>query len=288
MLNWNGWEDTVEAIDSLLLIDYPAFRLFVIDNASDNQEGVRLRQQYGQSITVIIQSTNIGFCGGNNSGLQRALLEGFDYFLLINNDVAVEKNFLTELVKTAEKNPQIGMIGPKIVLYYDRSRIDSVGGYVNFWTATGINLKKTSRGVRTDLDFVHGACLMVRREVLTKIGYLDESYFSYWEETDWCLRTKKVGWLLACNPESVIYHKVGRINKYLSLKYIYYMVRNSLLCMKKNGRWYQWPSFLLFFFGKYILGYSLYLLINQPRGLSVVWTAIHDFSTHQLGKKAGL
>jgi len=114
---------------------------------------------------------------------------------------------------------------------------------------------------------------------------LDENFYNYWEESDLCLRLKKAGWLLAVNPGSVIYHKVGATIRYLSAPYIYYMIRNGLLCMKKNGRWYQWPSFLLFFSVGVVAKYSAYLLIKRPRDLFAVRDAIADFMNGRLGRK---
>lgn len=288
MLNWNGWEHTVESLDSLLRLDYPSYKILLVDNNSDDDEGNRLRQKYNGRVEVLINNKNVGFCGGNNVGIRHALRHGTDYVLLINNDVEVEPNFLQELVNILNENPDIGVVGPKIVLYYYRTSLDSIGGHVNFWTATGKLYKKSYTNVRSDLNFVSGCCMLLRKDVFEDIGFFNEDYFSYWEETDLCLRAKKAGWQIACNPHSVIYHKVGKANKYLSNKYIYYMLRNSILCMRQNGRWYQWPSFIVLFFLKFFAGYTAYLMIKRPRSLFVPWLAIFDFSTGRFGKREGL
>src|SRR5262249_41439088 len=118
-----------------------------------------------------------------------------------------------------------------------------------------------------------------------QVGFLDEQFYAYWEESDYCLRLRRAGWRIACVPQAVIYHKVGQTNRYLSNFYIYYMIRNGFLCMKKNGHWYEWPSFTLLFSFNAVAKYSLYLLLKRPRDLPVVARAIGDFAAGRLGRQ---
>ncbi len=285
LLNYNGHALTVDCLNSLRAIDYPNYRVIVVDNGSARDEGALLQQEFGDFIDVIRHQEALGFCAGNNVGIRRALARDHNYFLLLNNDTTVEPDFLTGLVRLMESDPRIGLAGPRILRHDDRSRLDSIGGDINLWIARAVNFRRPYGRVRKDLRFVSGCAFMLRRQAMEQVGYLEEDFYTYWEETDYCLRLRRAGWKIACDPASVIYHKVGQTNRYLSDRYVYYMIRNALLCMKRNGRWYQWPTFLLAFALTIVAKYWLYLLVRRPRDLPVVAQALGDYWHHRLGRK---
>jgi len=285
LLNYNGLSLTEDCVRSLLAIDYPCARVLVIDNGSTRDESVALEAEFGDAIDVRRSEAALGFCAGNNLGMRMTLDQGFDYALLLNNDTTVEPDFLSRLVKRMETDRSIGAVGPKIVHFYDRAKLDSIGGKLNLWIARQSHLRKPYTEVRTDLPFIHGCAMMIRREAMEQVGMLDESFYAYWEEGDYCMRLRAEGWRIACDPSSVIYHKVSQTNRYLSNFYVYYMVRNGLLFMSKHGRWYQWPSFALCFVVTSIAKYGGYLLMTRPRDALVVLTAVSDFFRGRLGRK---
>jgi len=257
----------------------------VVDNGSARDETPGLAAEFGGTIDLVRSDQALGFCAGNNLAMRRALGEGYDYLLLLNNDTTVEPDFLTPLVRVMEADRGIGVAGPKSVRYFDRSQIDSIGGDLNLALARHRHYRKPYTEVRADLTFVHGCAFMIRRETAEQVGLLDEDYYSYWEESDYCLRARRAAWRIACVPASVIYHKVGQTNRYLSNTYIYYMVRNLLLCMRRNGRWWEWPSFTLMFAINSVAKYAGYLLLRRRRDLPVVFEAIGDFLRGRLGRK---
>ncbi len=112
-MNWNGKEDTVKCIDSLHKVTYPDFTILISDNASTDGSVDLLKHRY-PDIEVIVNEKNLGFAGGNNTAIRRALQNGSDYVLLLNNDTEVDPRFLSELVKAAEADPAIGIAGSKI------------------------------------------------------------------------------------------------------------------------------------------------------------------------------
>ena len=285
LLNHNGLQLTRDCLRSLLAIDYPDYRVFVIDNGSARDESVPLTAEFGDSIDIRRNQEALGFCVGNNQGMRLALEQGFDYLLLLNNDTRVERSFLTELVQLMESDPRIGVVGPKVLDFNQPPGVDTVGGDLNLWIARHVHFRRPYPEVRTGLTFINGCAFLLRRQAVEQVGLLDEDYYAYWEEGDYCLRLRRAGWRIACDPRSVIYHKGGQTNRYLSNLYIYYMVRNGFLCMKKNGRWYQWPSFTFCFLASSVAKYSVYLLLKRPREVGVVAEALGDFLQGRLGRK---
>ncbi len=213
MLNWNSIEDTRECLESFKKVTYPNYDIIVVDNASQENEADQLRKEYGDQITVIANSKNLGFPEGNNTGIRRALENGSEFVNLINNDVTVDSEFLTEQIKIA-KDPAIGMVGSKILNYYDRKRLDSAGGEATYWLMWIRNQwAEEDRGQFekiVDRDFVLANSMLIRKDVFDKVGLMDPEFFFGAEEYDLCLRVKRAGFRIVYVPKSIIYHKSGR------------------------------------------------------------------------------
>jgi GT2 family glycosyltransferase len=285
VLNYNGLHLTEPCLESLQQLDYPEWRAIVIDNGSARDESIALKARFGEPFDIIRNDEALGFCAGNNQGMRIALDRGFDYILWLNNDTTVEKDFATELVAFMESDPDLGLANPKMIRYDDRTRIDGMGGDLNLWIARHVLYRRPYDEVRTNLTFAHGGAFFLRRAAIEQVGFLDESYYAYWEEADYCLRLRKRGWRIGCTPRSIVYHKGGQTNRYLSNLYIYYMVRNGFLCVKRNGRWFQWPSFTVCFLASSVVNYIGYLLLTRPRDLGIPFEAIGDFLRGRLGRK---
>ncbi|HEC93172.1 MAG TPA: glycosyltransferase family 2 protein, partial [Candidatus Atribacteria bacterium] len=187
VLNYNGIEDTIICLNSLLGMKYPNYEIIVVDNGSENDEAKRLSHIYGTKITLIRNECNLGYAEGNNVGIRFALSFNPAYVLILNNDIKVHPLFLNELVNVCEKDKKIGIVGPKM---YDMDRPDvlfSAGGKINF--GLGLHMQfgqgKTSTGkynLMKEVDFVNGACMLIRREVIEKIGTFPTEYFLQWED----------------------------------------------------------------------------------------------------------
>jgi len=285
VLNYNGLELTRDCLRSLARVDYPAFRSIVVDNGSAVDESIPLREEFGDTIDVVRNEDARGFCAGNNQAMRLALARDYRYLLLLNNDTTVEPDFLRRLVEFLEADRSLGIAGPKVMRFYDRTQIDSIGGDVRLVIARHMLYRTPHTEPRRDLTFAHGCAFMLRREAVEQVGFLDEDYYAYWEESDYCLRARHAGWRIGVNPAAVVYHKAGQTNRYLSNFYIYYMIRNGLLCMRKNGRPWEWPTFLLFFSIGDIAKYAAYLLVRRPRDLPVIARAVSDFIAGRLGRR---
>ncbi len=198
------------------------------------------------SVRLVANSVNLRFAGGNNVGIEHVLPDNPDYVLLLNNDTVVDPGFLSELVKFAEEDRHIGIVGPKIYYYYDERRIWYAGGRVNFWEGwtSHIGIREKDHGQYDspmEVDYVTGCCMLVRREVIERVGKLDEGYFIYGEDADWCLRASRAGYRLFYVPSSMIWHKVSATSGgNLSWFKNWNKLKSQLKLMARYARWYHW------------------------------------------------
>ena len=252
ILNWNGKEDTIECLESLKHITYPNYEILLVDNGSTDGSVECFRSRY-PGIEIIENGENLGFAEGNNVGIRRAMDEGADYVLLLNNDTVVDLEFLGELVKVAESDPKIGFAGPKVYYYdYDNRKdvLNFAGGKLNMWKGLSyhIGVNEIDNGQYNDIkmvDYAEGSCLFVNKDVIKKIGLLDPIYFTYWEENDWCMRGKNAGYSSFFVPKAKIWHKIGASN--VNQRKRYYMTRNKFWFMRKYATLVEYLSSSLYF-----------------------------------------
>jgi GT2 family glycosyltransferase len=215
ILNWNSCEDTIECIESLKEIDYRNYEIIIVDNASSGDDVKILQDRFGDYIHIIANGRNEGFAGGCNIGMHYALEKGTDYILQLNNDTIVDARFLSEMIKVAEDDSAIGITGSKIYYYRYPSRLQSVGGKMNWWlgqrTMCGWDEEDTGQyDTLTERDFVIGTSLLVKKIVIDKISFLDNiNFFCSFEDIDYCTRAKRAGFKIVYVPESKIWHKYG-------------------------------------------------------------------------------
>lgn len=239
ILNWNGLADTRECLQSLQNIDYANNRIVVVDNGSDNNETAALRGEFGDSIHLIESATNLGFAGGSNLGIRYALERGADYVLLLNNDTTVAPDFLSALMDVAQVRRDAAALCAKTYYYDQPGVIYSTGGRVNLWTATARQVGQGQadhgqydRPARR--DYADGVCMLISRHALETVGLLDEAYFAYWEETDWCARAREKGLHCYYVPGAKVWHKAARVQS-PSNKYYFLFRRNALMFVRKRG-----------------------------------------------------
>jgi GT2 family glycosyltransferase len=240
LVNWNNEPDTAACLESCGRLDYPAFSVIVVDNGSADGSPEKLRQRF-PGLEVIETGRNLGFAGGNNVGMGRALETGAEYVWLLNNDTQVERGALSALVEVAEQDRTVGMVGSK-VLYFDHpGRIWYAGGIMDDHAP----YRCSHRGVNevdagqyddaTETGYVTGCSLLVRREVIERIGLLDEGMFLYFEDTDWGVRARRGGWRLIYAPRSVVLHKASAsMGGMGSPRMLYYLARNLLYFIRRN------------------------------------------------------
>ena len=207
LLNWNGWRDTVECLDALKGCTYPGLKVIVVDNGSTDDSIARIRSAHPDTL-LLDSGKNLGFAAGNNIGIRYAIAQGVDYIWLLNNDTKPDPDALSALVAKALTNERIGAVAS--VCYYadDPSTVQVwAGTRANLWI--GYTRNTTTPHPDHWFHAVYGASMLIARAAIEDVGLLDEGFFFYWEETEFCLRIRKSGWRLAAAPESRVLHKFG-------------------------------------------------------------------------------
>jgi len=207
VLNWNGWRNTVECLDALRQCSYPFLTTIVVDNGSTDKSVTKIRDAH-PDVVLLESPVNLGFAGGNNVGIRHALAQGAQYVWLLNNDTTPAPDALSALLSKAQTDPKIGAVAS--VCYYAAapSTVQAwAGSRVNLW----IGYSRLTTAPHSD-DWFHtlnGTSLLVARAALEHVGLLDEGFFLYWEDTEFCLRLRKNGWRIASAPASRVLHKVN-------------------------------------------------------------------------------
>lgn len=236
ILCYNGVALTLACLESLRQMRYPNADVLVVDNASRDDTPTLVRARFPE-VAVIETGANLGFAAGNNVGLRHALAQGYDYALLLNNDTEVAPDFLDALVDAAESDPAIGIAGPTITYYEQPETIWSAGGLIDWRhgrsAMRGIGERDTGQyHAMGDVDFVTGCALLCKRAVLERAGLLDERFFMYYEETEWCVRAARAGFRIVHVPASRVLHKIP-LDARADQPYVaYYMTRNRLLFLR--------------------------------------------------------
>lgn len=237
LLNWNGLEDTLDCLASLEKLTYPMVEVIVVDNASRYNQAENIEQNFPE-ITVLKQSENLGFCGGCNVGIKYAMENGADYVMLLNNDTLVPPDLIEKLINGFENLDNVGAISPIIL---EHPETDKIWFSRAQWQTEKAQFKLTNAGEKyTDFatkapyisDFACGCCLFTSTKIFEQFGLLDERYFAFYDEAEWCSRLRKKGLESYIVPSAFMYHKVSRSTP--SLVSTYLLSRNRFLWMTEN------------------------------------------------------
>lgn len=249
-VNYNGFRDTCALLDALRQHLRLSYEVLVVDNGSVRDEAALLRERYPEA-RCIRSERNLGFAGGNNLGIREAKAE---YLLFLNNDTYITDNSLSVLYETIRNHPELGGGSPKIK-FDDTAHHIQFAGYTPLSEITLrnrlIGFGEEDRGQYDEghpTPYLHGAAMLVRREVIQKAGEMPESYFLYYEELDWSTRMTRAGYQLWYEPRATVYHKESRTTGAGSPLKNYYLTRNRLLYAwrwrKGLKKWmalfYQW------------------------------------------------
>jgi GT2 family glycosyltransferase len=211
VLNYNGLEDTLKCLSSLDKVEYPALSILLVDNGSSIDPAADVRRMF-PAVHMLHTGANLGYAGGNNRGIERALMDGAEFVLILNNDTVVAPRIIDTLLDAFAANPSLGIIGPVINYMDERETVmtDGVqfnpGPGVEFFRRVPVPLEPGSQQV-TAVDIVNGCCLMVRAEVLRTTGLFDERLFIVHEESDLCLRAAEEGFGCGVLGETLVWHK---------------------------------------------------------------------------------
>jgi GT2 family glycosyltransferase len=259
ILNWNSYEVIKECIRSLLAMEDDSAEILVVDNGSRDGSAEHLRATF-PNVEVIASAHNLGFTGGCNLGMRRALERGADYVLLVNNDTVVKPDFLMQLLAESERNPKAGMVSPKIYYFDDPDRIWWAGGTFSLWRGLPRHLgwKQKDGGqfemIRT-IDWATGCGLLLKSAALEEAGLFDEKIFANGEDLDLSLRMRRLGWQIRYTPAAQMWHKEGFSTRRNVGEHVrkFTATRNILWVMHKHARPLQWLTFWPCFLARYVL-----------------------------------
>jgi len=213
--------------------DYKNYKVFFVDDSGTGKIGEFVKKNFKKA-DITINKKNLGFSGANNVGMKKALKDYHpDYVLLLNDDTEIiDKNWLKRMIEVGEKDKKTGILGCKII-YPDRT-LQNMGGYLKGWEIT----KEINKNKRNpfEVDHVMGAFMLIKKEVLNKIGFLDENYNPYLlEDTDYCLRAKREGFRIKSVPLVKIIHKKGKsIDSKKNIERMKVRIKNDIYFSKKN------------------------------------------------------
>lgn len=232
----------IDCLSSLDKITYKNCTIIVVNNGSNDLTDIS--KHIKRKIQIIKTPSNLGFARGNNLGIKKALKNRADYVLLLNDDTVVSSDFLNILVATGENRSDVGMLGPKIYYFDEPKKIWFAGAKFDeqkslIFASHSDEIGNSRKDEKLEeSDYITGCALLVKKKLIDIIGLLDERFFLYWEDVDWGLRTKKVGFKNIVVPSAHIWHKVsvstGGMDSPLRA---YHKTRSHLLMAKLHTPW---------------------------------------------------
>ena len=294
LVNYNGISFNDACIQSILKSSTrDSLEIIVVDNASTDGSLEALRKVWGdqEKVHIIALDDNYGFARANNVGIRWAMEQGCSTYVLLNNDTEIKEDTLEQLLKCNQEHKALAV--PK-VLYADRPDVIwYAGGKLTpvIWKPVhrGLNQKDTGQYDREEkCDFANGCCLLMTKEIIEKIGYLDERFFLYYEDTEYSLRARAAGVEIWYCGQAVVYHKVnGSTKGNEKAANAYYITRNWLLCNEKSMNTLRFQVFKAYF----VLNRIIWMIIWEVQGKKYmnkeVIVGFHDYENKIWGKRPG-
>jgi GT2 family glycosyltransferase len=249
IVNWERPGDTIHCIRSVMESDYPNIEIVLVDNGSGDNSVSQIQGSCDQ-LNIVELPKNLGFTGGYNTGIMKALELDAGFVFLLNNDTIIEKNTISQLVTTSWD-----ISVPKITFHDSPNMIWAAGAKWRSFPPTikMIGYKKPDGpkyNLRKELEYATGCALMIRREVLHQIGGFDERYVNYLEDYDFTYRAREAGFTIGYVPAAKVLHKVSSSLGESSPQRWHYLGRNTVLFYRHPGRF---PSVLIWL----VLGWNI-------------------------------
>ena len=249
-LNWNQTAITCEFLESTRQLTYKNFEILVCDMGSDIDPTQKIKEAAYINTTVLRSETNLGFTGGNNWGMRQA---NGDFIFIVNNDTEVTPDLLDVLLEPFYQDASIGVTCPKIRFYHQPEVIQYAGfNPIDVYTGrtTAVGTMEQDKGQHNISGYTHGAhgcAMMLKKEVIDRVGMFPEKFFIYYEEWDWSARILKEGYKIFYQSKGLIFHKESiTMGKQSAIK-VYYHTRNRILYMRRNTNILQFLLFCMFF-----------------------------------------
>jgi GT2 family glycosyltransferase len=249
-LNYNQPAVTCEFLESARKLNYSNYEILVCDMASEMDPTPLILAGNYPNTRILLSKKNLGFAGGNNWGMRQA--KG-DFVFIVNNDTEVTPGLLNALLEPFYRDTAIGVTSPKIKFFFQPAIIQYAGfNQMNHFTGRTSTVGEMQQDngqydAPGETFGAHGCAMMVKREIIEKVGMFPERFFLYYEEWDWSARIRKAGYKIWYTANATIYHKESvSVGKKNPMK-VFYHTRNRILYMRRNTKWYQQIIFFLFF-----------------------------------------
>ncbi len=229
--NYNGGMDTIKCIDTVLKSQNVCLDIYVVDNASTDGSPDRIREQFGAQVDIIQNSENLGGSGGFARGLQTALEKEYPYIMMLDNDAYVDYDTIEKLQAYLQSNPDVGIVGAKILMEEEPERIMDYAKVIHFETfidqsAWYGKMDSEEANMPRECDFAAATAAMLPGEVLKKCGNMDEKYFIYYDDIELGYRIKKHGYRVVSLGSAKAWHKSGMRRRTTNTFTRYYLARN--------------------------------------------------------------
>jgi GT2 family glycosyltransferase len=225
---------------SIFDLNYDNYKLYIIDNASSDKTLDIIAEQHHKNTVLIPNQSNVGVAAANNQGIKLALTDNCEYILLINNDTEFEADLVQKLVASLD-GTDLDIAVPKIMFWDDKTKIWSAGGYFRkwvVWQGSHFSYGKVDGPANSEqkiIEYSPTCCMLIKSSVFSKIGLMDEKYFVYWDDTDFCFRASKSGIKMVYIPEIDFYHKVASLTGGKGSAFTTrYQTRNLVYFVRKN------------------------------------------------------
>ena len=260
ILHWNNYPATRRCLDSLTAAQPAGATVYLADNGSSDGSMDRLEDEPAAIPIVFLRNgENLGFAAGANRGIQRALDDGNRYILLLNNDCLVSTGSIESAVALAESDPTCAIVGGKLLMWPDTSRIWGVGGSVGLIRDTFIGQGDPDRGQyerAAETGFISGAFMLLKAEVIARLGLLPEEYFFGYEDREYSWRARRAGYRLLYQPAAIVYHEAGMSHEAVDPMYLYNDALSRILFKRRT---LSRPAYLLWY-----LAYTAYAIFLLP------------------------
>ncbi len=237
VLDNNRRDDTLACLASLVRNSYKNLKIIVLDNSTTDGTREAICSTF-TDVQMISLTKNLGYAGNNNIGVEIAMKQGADWIFILNDDTILDPDCLAKLVFVGESDPSIGIVGPMVYHHDEPDIIQSAGGMLGkYWQSQHLGQNELDKGQFQSphpVEWISGCSILVRKTVIEQVGKLDDSFFMYSEEKEWCVRASRAGWKIFHVPQAKIWHKGVQRDYQPKPSFTYYETRNHFLILAKH------------------------------------------------------
>jgi GT2 family glycosyltransferase len=281
IINYNLKKDSIDCIRSLEQAGAALGQIYLIDNHSTDESVSEIGSCFGPELNIWVNDKNLGYAGAINSGLQRILDQGYAWLLIMNNDTVVAGDFLEKLLSAANNHPDVLIWSPAIYSMQHPDIIWHLGSEVIPGTLLTRDPYRGKKNLPAEKDaipivFAHGTAMLIHRDVFSKIGLFDDSFFMYAEEIDFCWRAHQVGILAAGAVQAKMWHKVSASSSRNKSKTNYLRIRNQIIFYRRYSHGLMRLNLLLFTFLRSLLLAGKALIQASPETTKSILNGWYD------------